>query len=349
VAYRDGQDLSGPPHCLAFCDVGEVTEDDDTDLADLQVLRNALGAVLELQQLVRHRRGKATDAGDAVTGVGDGSDLLACGGVRLVRLDEALQRVPDLLRSDRQLRHLTYVLALVGAAGAAPCVLRSCVVASAGQASPNFGDTPRDGAVDDLVAHADGESTHDLRRDLDVQVDVPPVDSGERGLQSRLLCFAQRNRGPYHGDVVPGPLGHQLTEMLETLFQGTSSRPGDSLGDQGQRRCADLARAQVLHQGALVLDRGAVRGQRGAEFGLTRDDPAKPEQLVLDALEFAGAGVLSDRRQYSGLFDRVDQVARPGPLRPDDIADHEEGCRGHLRLEKAVDQLGLAVRGAGGV
>src|SRR5690606_13901443 len=136
-------DLSGPPHCLAFCDVGEVTEDDDTDLADLQVLRNALGAVLELQQLVRHRRGKATDAGDAVTGVGDGSDLLACGGVRLVRLDEALQRVPDLLRSDRQLRHLTYVLALVGAAGAAPCVLRSCVVASAGQASPNFGDTPR--------------------------------------------------------------------------------------------------------------------------------------------------------------------------------------------------------------
>ena len=59
--------------------------------------------------------------------------------------------------------------------------------------------------------------------------------------------------------------------------------------------------------------------------------------------------MLSDRRQYSGLFDRVDQVARPGPLRPDDVADHEEGCRGHLRLEKAVDQLGLAVRGAGGV
>src|SRR5690606_33535023 len=254
VAYRDGQDLSGPPHCLAFCDVGEVTEDDDTDLADLQVLRNALGAVLELQQLVRHRRGKATDAGDAVTGVGDGSDLLACGGVRLVRLDEALQRVPDLLRSDRQLRHLTYVLALIGAAvrRRASCV--RCVVASAGQAPPDLGDAPRDGAVDDLVAHADGESTHDLRRDLDVQVDVPPVHPGERGLQSGLLRLAQRNGGPYHGDVVLGPFGHQLTEMVETLFQGTSPRPGDGLGDQGQRRRADLAREQVLHQGPLVFD-----------------------------------------------------------------------------------------------
>ena len=44
--------------------------------------------------------------GDAVAAVDDGPDLLARGAFRLVRLDEALQRVPDLVRPDRKLRHL---------------------------------------------------------------------------------------------------------------------------------------------------------------------------------------------------------------------------------------------------
>jgi hypothetical protein len=38
---------------------------------DVEVERQAQGAVLELEQLVGHRRGQALDVGDAVAGVGD--------------------------------------------------------------------------------------------------------------------------------------------------------------------------------------------------------------------------------------------------------------------------------------
>src|SRR5690606_13161783 len=113
VAHRDGEDLAGAAHRLALLDPGEVAQDDRADLADLQVQGQAQGAVFEFEQLVRHRRGKAADTGGPVTGAGDGSDLFTRGGVGLVRLDETLQRVPDFLRPDRQLRHLRYVLALV--------------------------------------------------------------------------------------------------------------------------------------------------------------------------------------------------------------------------------------------
>ena len=44
---------------------------------DVEVQRQAEGAVLELEQLVGHRRGQALDARDAVTGLGDVPDLLA--------------------------------------------------------------------------------------------------------------------------------------------------------------------------------------------------------------------------------------------------------------------------------
>src|SRR5207302_9682953 len=89
-------------------------EDDRTDLALFQVQRKTERAVLELQQFVRHRRGKALDLRDAVTGLADRADLFARGRVRLVRLDEVLQRVPDLLRPDRELRHLGSLLSLLG-------------------------------------------------------------------------------------------------------------------------------------------------------------------------------------------------------------------------------------------
>src|SRR5699024_6299971 len=90
VTDRDREDLAGAAHLLALIDTGEVAQHHDTDLADLEVLGHTQRAVLELKQLVRHRRGKATDAGNTVTGVGDGTDLFRAGGVRLVRLDEAL-------------------------------------------------------------------------------------------------------------------------------------------------------------------------------------------------------------------------------------------------------------------
>ena len=108
VADGHGEDLARPLDGLALLDAPELAEHDGADLADVEVERQAQRAVLELEQLVGHRRGQALDARDAVTGLGDVPDLLAPGGVRLVRRDEALERVPDLLRPDGQLGHVRF-------------------------------------------------------------------------------------------------------------------------------------------------------------------------------------------------------------------------------------------------
>ena len=82
VADRHREDLARAADRLALLDPGEVTEDDDADLAGVEVQGDALGAVLELEQLVGHGRGKAADSRDAVAGLGDPADLLLAGGGR---------------------------------------------------------------------------------------------------------------------------------------------------------------------------------------------------------------------------------------------------------------------------
>ena len=105
VADRDREDLAGAADLLALLDAAELAEDDDADLADVEVQRQAERAVLEAQQLVGHDAGQALDAGDAVAGLADPPDLLAGGRAGVVGLDERVQGVPDLLGTDRELRH----------------------------------------------------------------------------------------------------------------------------------------------------------------------------------------------------------------------------------------------------
>src|SRR5208282_6511110 len=112
VTDRHGQDLAGAADLLALLDLVELAEDDDADLAHVQVKGQAPNAVLELEQLVGHGRGQSLDPGDAVTAFGHGADLFACGALGLVLLDETRQRVPDLLRPDRQLSHCPLCLSL---------------------------------------------------------------------------------------------------------------------------------------------------------------------------------------------------------------------------------------------
>ena len=111
VGVADGhrEDLAGPLDRLALLDLLEVTQDHDADLAGVEVQGDAEGAVLELEQLVGHHRGQAADPRDAVAGLGDGADLFPAGRLGLVVRHEALQRVPDLLRTDRKLRHLLFL------------------------------------------------------------------------------------------------------------------------------------------------------------------------------------------------------------------------------------------------
>ena len=75
VTDGDRQDLAGAADRLALLDAVEVAEDDDTDLAGVEVQGEAQRAVLELEQLVGHRGGQTGDTGDAVAGLGDRADL----------------------------------------------------------------------------------------------------------------------------------------------------------------------------------------------------------------------------------------------------------------------------------
>ena len=77
VADRHRQHPAGALDLHALLDTGVVPQDHDTDLADVEVEGHAQRAVLELQELVGHRRGQTLHVGDTVTRVGDGADLLA--------------------------------------------------------------------------------------------------------------------------------------------------------------------------------------------------------------------------------------------------------------------------------
>src|SRR5260370_5853218 len=106
VPDRNGKDLAGAADALPLVDLAEVAEDDDADLAHVQVERETARAVLEFEQFGGHGRGQPFDPGDAVAALRDRAHLLARGSVRLVLLNEALERAADILRPDRQLRHL---------------------------------------------------------------------------------------------------------------------------------------------------------------------------------------------------------------------------------------------------
>ena len=114
VADRHGEDLAGALDLLTLLDGGELAEDDDADLVHVEVQREAEGAVLELEQLIGHRRGQALDVRDAVTGVGDAADLFASGNAGLVGPHVAVQGVPDLVRTDRELRHVLIFSSVTG-------------------------------------------------------------------------------------------------------------------------------------------------------------------------------------------------------------------------------------------
>ena len=77
VTHGHGEDLAGAAHDLALVDAVEGAQDDDADLALLEVHGQAGGAVLEGEQLVGHDAGQALDVRDAVSGEDDVPDLSA--------------------------------------------------------------------------------------------------------------------------------------------------------------------------------------------------------------------------------------------------------------------------------
>ena len=90
--------------------VAELAKEHSADLAQFEVQCHALQPTFELEQFVGHGRGQPLNTRDAVTGLDHVAHLGARCGLRGVRLDELLQRIPDLVRPDREFRHCESLL-----------------------------------------------------------------------------------------------------------------------------------------------------------------------------------------------------------------------------------------------
>ena len=107
VAVTDGnrENLARAVHDLALFDAAEVTEDDGTDLALVEVHGQAQRPVLETQQLVRHGAGQALDVRDTIGRFDDVTHLFGGHVRRTVGLHEGVQCSSDFLRGDAEVSH----------------------------------------------------------------------------------------------------------------------------------------------------------------------------------------------------------------------------------------------------
>src|SRR6266545_1216161 len=163
VPDRYRQHPAGALDPLALLDTGGVAEHHDADLAHIEVQRDTEGAVVELQQLVGHRRGQPLDVGDAVTRVGDDTDLLA-GDLRRVRRDIALQGTKDLVGGDGQLGHPHF-----------PFVSLAIGIGLSGEGGTRLDEATQDGAVVQIAADLDAQSADDFGVDRHLDGDVSTV------------------------------------------------------------------------------------------------------------------------------------------------------------------------------
>ena len=199
---------------------------------------------------------------------GDGADLLLAGGRRACSPSTYFwQRVPDLLRTDRKLRH-------VRPSSLGPCLSVRVVGAagSAGEPAAGVVEPAGDGAVDDVVTDLDAHAADQLGVDDDVEVDgrvVLPGRAPRRAGRSRPSpsCAATRT-------VATARPAHRRRCRSIAAQRGVDRavRAGDRLLDQRERRGQRLALEQRVEQRRLVVvGRGPGRTARRAARGLLVD------------------------------------------------------------------------------
>ena len=208
VADRHGQHLAGALDLLALLDLVELAEDDHADLAHVQVERQAPDAVLELEQLVGHGGGQALDPRDAVAALDDGAYLFPFGTVWLVFLDEVRQRVPDLVRPDRQLSHGPLCLSVRGLPASRSAAADSFACRSARQLSPDGGQPAGRGRVYELIPDLDGNTAYDRGVYHDVQVHLVPAvvaPALRRAAAALGRCVSSTRRTDHCDQLPPAP------------------------------------------------------------------------------------------------------------------------------------------------
>ncbi len=201
-----------------------VTEDDDADLADVEVLGQTQRAVGELEQLVGHRAGKALDGGNSVTGLDDAADLFTLTGGRVIGLDVFPEGVANLIGANGQLGHdwplicrglaadygrngcLRYLRGWPGgrghADGARPArqarELRMSGLTP--QLPTGRGEPANHCAVDQLAADAHRDPAEHRGVDHQLQHDLRAERPGDRGAEAVCLLLVDRMGKGHHGD-----------------------------------------------------------------------------------------------------------------------------------------------------
>ena len=297
--------------------------------------------------------------------LGDGPDLLARGRVRLVRLDEVLQRVPDLLRPDRQLRHRSLLSSLLSRRGLPmprSAQLGACSDCAGGRCLPAV---PTDGAVDDLVA--------DCTR-------IPPRTRGPRRGSGDRRGRAAPRRAPRAVPLLPvvsgtavlttatsGPGARRRAgQGLEARLQATS--PGVVTGRVTSRTVAAAACPPSSVRSSSPLRSPGAAGRsarRAARAG--GDDPAEPEQLVLDVVELPRlrspprgrrcppaararrpGRATRDQRERTTVGDQVDGPAARSCRRAAPVASLASAGLRRVGQDPAQRHLAVEQRGDGG-
>ena len=105
VTDRDRENFARAVHDLALFNTAEVTEDNGTDLALVEVHGQAQRPVLETQQLVRHGAGQALDVRDTIGRFDDVTHLFGGHVRRTVGLHKGVQCSADFLRGDAEVSH----------------------------------------------------------------------------------------------------------------------------------------------------------------------------------------------------------------------------------------------------
>ena len=267
---------------LPLLDALGVTHHHDADLADVEVQGDAQHAVLELQQLVGHGRRQTLDPGDAVAGGDDGADLLAGGGLGLVVLDEPVQRVPDLLRTNSEFCHAVLIRSSLTQWCVSSGMLVSCVVR---RRAWRLGQAAGHGALDDLVAELDPDPAEQVGVDDVLKGDVA-ADLLRADPHGALpLVVGQRPGHPHGGDDPVLLSGRQSDVALDGVTEVRS-----------RAATARLASTIVARwPGPPAARRPGPRGATGpppvtegvAQPGVGLHQPSEPEQLVLGLVEVA--------------------------------------------------------------
>src|SRR5215470_12048865 len=212
-----------------------------------------------------------------------------------------------------------------------------------------LGEPARHAAVNELIPDLDGYSTHDPGIDNDIQVNIVAVGLRQGGGEPPALLLGEPGGGPHDGDQALPPGGGQPPVLVQRRLQVTASWVDNRLGDQAQRGRAHLGRQQRIQQAAFALVRRPLILQGRPQGRLGTEDPAEPEQLILQVIELALTLGRGRGGQHGELLSRVGQVPRRRPAAIRHAGDQVQGGPRDAAVQQPPGQAISGFRGAGGV